>query len=109
MRRLTGDYPAAAADQRQALDLFRRLGDRLGQARTLDELGLVQLLTGDYPAAAASVAEAIELFRDLGSRHGLAMALNSLGELSFADLSDRGSPQPPRSGARHRPRAWRAA
>jgi len=29
-RRLTGDYPAAIAYERQALDLFRRLGDRLG-------------------------------------------------------------------------------
>ena len=63
--------------------MFRRLGDRLGQARALDELGLVQQLTGDFPAAAASAAEAIELFRDLGSRHDLAMALNSLGELSL--------------------------
>ena len=31
------------------------LGDRLGQAWALDELGLVQQLTGDYPAAAASL------------------------------------------------------
>ncbi len=83
MRRLTGDYAAAAADQRQALDLFRQLGDRLGQARALDELGLMQQQAGDYPAATASVTEAIELFRDLGSRYDLAMALNSLGELSF--------------------------
>ena len=65
------------------MDMFRHLGDRLGQARALDELGLVQQLTGDYPAATANAAEAIKLFRDLGSRHDLAMALNSLGELSL--------------------------
>jgi len=39
VRRLTGDYAAAAADQRQALDLFLRLGDRLGQARALASAG----------------------------------------------------------------------
>ena len=66
MQRLTGDYPAAAASQQQALELFRDLGDRLGQASALNELGIVQQLTGDYPAAAASHQQALELFRDLG-------------------------------------------
>lgn len=65
------------------MDLFHHLGDWLGQAWALDELGLAHQLTGDYPAATACLAEAIELFRDLGDRHGLAKALNSLGELSL--------------------------
>ena len=78
-----GDYPAALADEQQALELFRRLGDRLGQAWALDELGLLHQVTGDYPAAAASSAAALELFHDLGDRHGLSKALNSLGELSL--------------------------
>ena len=30
MQRLTGDYPAAAASQQQALGMFRDLGDRYG-------------------------------------------------------------------------------
>ena len=83
MRRLTGDYPAALTGEQQALGLFRRLGDRLGQAWALDELGLVHQLAGDYPAATACLAEALGLVRDLGDRHGLSKALNSLGELSL--------------------------
>jgi tetratricopeptide (TPR) repeat protein len=70
-------------DQQQALALFRELGDRLGQAYALNDLGLVQQQTGDYPAAAASHQQALELFTDLGNRLGQAEALNRLGELSL--------------------------
>jgi tetratricopeptide (TPR) repeat protein len=82
--RLTGDYAGAQAYQRQARDLFRSLGDRLGQAWALDELGLALLMTGDHAAAAACIHESIQIHRDLGARHGMSVALNSLGELSFA-------------------------
>ena len=79
----TGDYPAAAASQQQALALFRDLGHRLGQAHALNDLGLVQQQTGDYPAAAASHQQALALFGDLGNLLGQAEALNRLGELSL--------------------------
>ena len=52
MRRLTGDYPAAAQVLEQALGIYRDLGDRLGQANALSDLGAVRRVTGDYPAAA---------------------------------------------------------
>ena len=55
VQQLTGDYPAAAASLTQALQLFRDLGDRRGQAWALNHLGVVQQLTGDYPAATASL------------------------------------------------------
>jgi tetratricopeptide (TPR) repeat protein len=79
----TGDYPAAAASQQQALALFGNLGHRLGQAYALNDLGLVQQETGDYPAAAASHQQALALFADLGNLLGQAEALNRLGELSL--------------------------
>ena len=52
VRRLTGDYPGAVRDLEEALDIYRDLGDRLGQANALTNLGKVRRLTGDYPAAA---------------------------------------------------------
>ena len=64
MHWLADDYPAAAASNRQALELFRGLGHRRGQANALNGLGRVYRLTGDYPAAAASLRQALELFRD---------------------------------------------
>ena len=45
MQQQTADYPAAAASHRQALDLFRDLGNRLGQAEALNNLGELSIRT----------------------------------------------------------------
>ena len=42
MRRLTGDYPGAARALEEALGIYRDLGDRLGEANALTELGIVR-------------------------------------------------------------------
>ena len=68
VHRFTGDYPAAAACHRQALELYGDTDYRSGQANTLMYLGAVQRLAGDYPAAAASLRHALALCRDLGDR-----------------------------------------
>jgi class 3 adenylate cyclase/tetratricopeptide (TPR) repeat protein len=81
IRRLTGDYPAAAQAQEQALDIYRELGDRHGQANALSDLGDVRCLTGDYPAAAQALEQALDTYRDLGDRHGQANALRYLGDV----------------------------
>ena len=65
----------------QALELYRDLGDRLGQASALDNLGRVQHETGEYPAAAASHQQALALYRDLGHQAGQALAINNLGNV----------------------------
>lgn len=82
VQRETGDYPAAAASQRQALALFRDQGGQLGEAEVLNDLGVLQQETGDFPAAAASHQRALVLFRDLGDHLDQAQALNGLGELA---------------------------
>jgi tetratricopeptide (TPR) repeat protein/transcriptional regulator with XRE-family HTH domain len=81
VRRLTGDYPAAAQDLEQAMGIYRDLGDRLGQANALSGLGIVRRLTGDYPAAAQDMEQALDIYRDLGDRLGQACALTGLGEM----------------------------
>jgi tetratricopeptide (TPR) repeat protein len=82
VQRLTGNFAAAAASNRQALEEFSDLGEPAGQGAALNELGLVQQLTGDYAAASASHQQALSLYRDLGVRDSLPEALNSLGELA---------------------------
>jgi len=79
LRELSGQYPAAAADQTQALQLFRDLRDRHGQACALTQLGTVQRITGEYPAATDSLTQALQLFHDLDDRRGQAWALTQLG------------------------------
>ena len=81
VRRLTGDYPAAAQALEQALGIYRGLGDRLGQANALSYLGAVRWATGDYPAAAQALEQALGIYRGLGDRLGQAGALRYLGEV----------------------------
>ena len=81
VRRLTGEYPAAAEAQEQALGLYRDLGDRLGRANALSDLGDVRCLTGEYPAAAQALEQALDIYRDLGDRLGQANALRYLGDV----------------------------
>ena len=85
MRWLTDDYPAAAQALEQALGIYRDLGDRLGQANALRDLGVVRRLTGDYPAAAQALEQALDIYRDLGDRLGQANALSYLGVVRLAD------------------------
>jgi tetratricopeptide (TPR) repeat protein len=61
-----------------ALAAARQAGDRLGEADTLDGLGVLQGDAGDYPAAAASLAHAVALYGDAGDLPGQAHALTQL-------------------------------
>ena len=84
VRRLMGEYPAAAQALEQALGIYRDLGDRLGQAGALNDLGIVRRLTDDYPAAAQAHEQALGIYRDLGDRLGQANALHNLGAVRRA-------------------------
>jgi tetratricopeptide (TPR) repeat protein/DNA-binding XRE family transcriptional regulator len=74
-----GDQSAAL--HQTALAAARQAGDRLGEADTLDGLGVLQGDVGDYPAAAASLARAVALYGDAGDLPGQAHALNQLAYL----------------------------
>jgi tetratricopeptide (TPR) repeat protein len=79
--RRDGPWADAITRHAAAAQAAQRLGDRLGQAGALTNLGLVRQLTGDYPAAAEVLEEALGIYRDLGNRGGVAMALNERGTL----------------------------
>jgi len=76
-----GHWDQTAALHRTALAAARQAGDRLGEADTRTELGIVQRETGDYPAATASFARALALYGDAGDLPGQANVLNQLGFL----------------------------
>ncbi len=81
VRQLTGDYPGAARDLQEALDIYRDLGHRPGRAGVLTNLGEVRQLAGDFAAAARDLIEALDIHRDLGDLPGQAGALGSLGRV----------------------------
>ncbi|WP_194908966.1 tetratricopeptide repeat protein [Catenulispora rubra] len=84
VRFMTGDYPGAAEAQASALEIYRQIGNRLGEAHALTDLGRVRQMTGDYPAAAEAQASALEIYRQIGDRLGEARALIDLGRVRHA-------------------------
>jgi len=78
VRRLSGDYPAAAQDMRHALDIYRQLGHRLGEANALTGLSKTLARTADYATAAVLIEQAQDVYRDLGDQLGEAGALVEL-------------------------------
>jgi len=76
-----GYWDQSAALHQNALIASRQAGDRLGEADTLTELGVLQAETGGYPAAAATLTRAVALYGDAGDVPGQAHALNQLGYL----------------------------
>jgi tetratricopeptide (TPR) repeat protein/transcriptional regulator with XRE-family HTH domain len=78
---LRQDGPWADAITRHAIavESARRIGDRLGVANALDDLGIVRRLTGDYAGAALAQDEALVIYRALGSEQGQANSLGHLG------------------------------
>ncbi|NUR61524.1 MAG: tetratricopeptide repeat protein [Catenulispora sp.] len=81
VRRMTGDLPDAADAQTQALQIYRQIGNRLGEAYALTELGLVRHRTGDFPGAADAQTQALQIYRQIGNRFGEANALTELGQV----------------------------
>jgi tetratricopeptide (TPR) repeat protein len=74
-----GPWADAITRHTAAIEAARHLGDRLGQASALNDLGDVWQLMSDYPAAAQALEQALGLYRDLGDRLGQANALRDLG------------------------------
>ncbi len=77
--RRDGPWTDAITRHTDAVQAARHLGDQLGEANALTDLGDVRRLTGDYPAADQVLQQALDLYRDLGDRLGPANALNGLG------------------------------
>jgi tetratricopeptide (TPR) repeat protein len=81
--RRDGPWPEAITRQEAAARAAQRLGNRLGQASAMIELGGLRWLAGDYPAAAQALEQALSIFRDIGDRPGQAYALTYLGTVPW--------------------------
>jgi DNA-binding SARP family transcriptional activator len=79
-----GPWPRAIARHEAAAAAAGDLGDRLGQASALNQVGLLRRLTGEYPAAELVLGQALNLFRELGERRGEAAALAQLGAVRLS-------------------------
>lgn len=80
-----GDSRRQEAASGQALELSRRLGDRVMTARMLASLGRLAHRDQKLPQAAAAFKEAIGLFRELRLRSDLEQTLKSLAKVARAE------------------------
>jgi tetratricopeptide (TPR) repeat protein len=79
VQRLTGDYPAATASLTQALELFRDLGDRHGQAGASINLGELLSLSLAYREARGYFVQALSIACGIGTPAGEAQAREGIG------------------------------
>ncbi|BCB76919.1 tetratricopeptide repeat protein [Phytohabitans flavus] len=82
--RTDGPWIDAVTLHSTAAQTAQRLGDRLGQANALNDLGIVRRLTTDYPGATSVLEQALDLLTTLGRRLGQANALRDLGDVRRA-------------------------
>ncbi|MEG4488067.1 tetratricopeptide repeat protein, partial [Microcoleus sp. D2_18a_B4] len=66
---------------KQALTIYREIGDRQGEANSLGSLGLAYQSLGQFHRAIAFHEQSLEIKREIGDRQGEA---NSLGNLGIA-------------------------
>jgi tetratricopeptide (TPR) repeat protein len=74
-----GDQKEALRLANQALEVNRRLGDRVGIGRALWARASADYFFGDIPAAISALDEALEIFRTVGDRFMLAWSLYMQG------------------------------
>lgn len=83
LARSQGDYDEARTLGEASVTLYREVGDKLGIATSLTNLGLITYAQGDYTAARALHEESLALRRELGDKRGIATSLNNLGLVAF--------------------------
>ncbi|MDQ3357339.1 MAG: tetratricopeptide repeat protein [Actinomycetota bacterium] len=83
-----GDAGRAAALFEQSLEYWRSVGDRSGQSRELNSLGLARRSLGDFATARTMLGQAVSLAREEGAQGRLSNALSNLALLEV----DEGRP-----------------
>jgi tetratricopeptide (TPR) repeat protein len=73
------EIDAALESYRQALELFRAVGDRLGEANTLSSQSRVALLDGDQLLSDRLLEQAIRLYQAIGSRYSIPAQIGNHG------------------------------
>jgi tetratricopeptide (TPR) repeat protein/transcriptional regulator with XRE-family HTH domain len=77
--RRDGPWDEAGVRHQAAIDAARRLGDRLGEANALYDLGDVLLAAADFLGSTRVIDQALAIYRALGERLGEANALHLVG------------------------------
>ncbi len=77
----SGLYERAQGLHERGLALYRRLGEKQGEAASLTSLGALMFAVGDLDRAVALTRESLVLKRELGDERVLMSSRNNLGEM----------------------------
>ncbi|MGC1122220.1 MAG: tetratricopeptide repeat protein [Candidatus Methanofastidiosia archaeon] len=79
LSRFSGELGAALEYSREALNLDREIGNKLGEANDLGNIGLICRYRGELDQALKYHMEALGIYRELGNRLGEANQLGTIG------------------------------
>ena len=102
-QRATGNLTGALDYYEQALPIFREVGDRAGEAATLNNIGGCTHDRGDYQGALGYYEQALPIRREVGDRAGEATTLNNIGVVHDRRGDRAGRARVLRAGAAHSP------
>jgi predicted ATPase len=81
-----GDFAYSEQSRKDALAIFRKLGDQVGIADCLNGLGNTAISQGHYDAARQFYEESLAMRRELGDTWGVARLLGNLGLLAYFQM-----------------------
>jgi tetratricopeptide (TPR) repeat protein len=73
------DYPTALKYSLQALQQFKEIGDKLGTARILSDIGVVHWYQSNYPDALKYYLDALHINEEIGNKPDIAVTLCNIG------------------------------
>ena len=76
-----GDFEPALALGQESLSIWQDVGDALGTAQALNNLGAVTQELGDYAKSRQYHEKSLAFRRQMGDRRAIAVSLHNLGEL----------------------------
>jgi tetratricopeptide (TPR) repeat protein len=78
-----GDYEAALRHYQESQEVFEELGDRVGIANSLHQIGNLHLLRGDYDGALRHYEKSLRIKEELGDRAGVGYSYGQIGNLHY--------------------------
>jgi len=73
------DFAMALKYSNQALSLFEEIGDKVGRAKILGDIGVVHWYQSDYPEALKYYFDALRINEELGNKSDMAATLCNIG------------------------------
>lgn len=81
---LLGNYPSALEDFQKALDIFKSLGEKIGMANSLGNIGLIYKLQGNYPRALEYLKNALAIREEIRDQKGIATNLSNTAGVYYS-------------------------